>query len=600
MKWEDVRILPDFLNYQAHHRALPNCLNHKKNGKWVALSTQELIQGVNRVSLGLLAEGLKTGDRVAILSTNRPEWNMVDLGTLQIGCVVTPLYPTASGKDITYILQHSESRVVFVETAEMAAKLKTVQAECPHLHRIVTFEPVAGFPGFADWLGGTQPNEAELRAARNRVQPQDLATLVYTSGTTGTPKGVMLSHGNMVSNLKSILSQTIFPDTTGINDLCVLSFLPLCHVYERMAFFVYLYQSAAVYYAESLEKLSENLQEVRPYSMTCVPRLLEKVYAKIMAKRSELPAHRRAIFDWSMRLAERYELNGAKGWWYEFQLGIARRLVFPKWHAALGGRLRVLISGGAALQPRLARLFSAAGFQVLEGYGMSEASPIISANTLEPNGMRFGSVGKPIPGVEVKIVPEEGYPAGSGEICARGPNVMSGYFKNPEVTAETIDPDGFLHTGDIGYLDPDGFLVITDRKKEIFKTAGGSYIAPQELENKLKEIPLVEQVMVVGEHKPFPAAILTLDPVQVADWARRNGLPNLPHAELISQPKLVEFIQAEVARINELFTSYKQVKKTRIVPDTWTPENNELTPTLKLKRRVLQEKYKYQIAGFYS
>lgn len=599
MQVSEIKILPDFLSYQLANRPNPTMLNRKENGKWISITAQQAAQEVDRAAKAMIAKGIKKGDKVCIISHNRPEWNYADIGALQIGAVVTPIYPTATPADFQYIINHSESRLAFVENEETYRKVESIKDQCPALEEIIVFDRVAGLTHYQDWLkAGENVAEAEVAAQRKTVQPQDLATMVYTSGTTGTPKGVMLSHHNMVSNLKTMYELDILPSSEKFNEARCLSFLPLCHVYERFAFYGYLLKFASVYYAESIEKIPENLKEVRPHFMTAVPRLLEKVFDKIMAKGAEAKGIRKKLFDWSIRLGLEYELEG-KSPGYQLQLWLARKLVFSKWHEALGGNMEQIVTGGAALQPRLGRLFTAAGIRVVEGYGMSETSPLITANTLKPGGQKFGTVGRPLPTLDVKIIPEEGYPAGEGEIVCKGENVMLGYYKMPDVTAETIDPNGYLHTGDIGKFDADGFLIITDRKKEMFKTSGGSYIAPQEMENKIKESPFIEQVMVIGENRKFPAALIVPDFPYLTEWCKNNGVLFQDKAQAVNNPAVIAAFQTEIDKQNKNFVSYKQIKKFELLPDEWTPQTGELTPTMKLKRRVIMERYAKEVEGIY-
>ena len=590
----EVRRLFDFLDWQLQTNPRPDAVNIKKDGKWRHYSSKELAETVNKVSLGLDALGVAKGDKIGVISGNRPEWNFVDLGTLQIGAVVVPLYPTATAADYQYILDHAEVKILFVENEAFLQKVLSVRDRLPHLRQIYSFEATSGAKPWQEVAeAGATGDPARLQALKNAVAPDDLATLVYTSGTTGNPKGVMLSHDNVVSNIQSVLKIKLFPEPAPGERYKALSFLPLCHVFERAAAYGYIYRSVGIYYAESLEKIADNLKEVRPDMFTTVPRLLEKVYDKIMAKGADLTGLRKKLFERSIALGLQYGLPESRSLGYKIELAILRKLVFSKWRDALGGNVKLIVSGGAALQPRLARIFHAAGVPVQQGYGMTETSPVISALEATP-GARLDSVGRVVPGVEIKIHPEPGYPAGEGEICVRGRLVMKGYYKNPEATAQTIDPDGFLHTGDIGKIE-NGFLIITDRKKEIFKTSGGKYIAPQAIENLFKESPFIEQMMVVGENQKFPSALVVPAFAALEEWCKKENVPyKLDH------PRVKALFDLEFQRFNERLAQFEKIKKYALVPNEWTIDSNELTPTLKLKRRVLNEKYAAQIAEFYK
>lgn len=593
---KDITRLFDVLDYQLNNFPKADAINAKYQGKWKSFSTQEVKQIVDKFSLALLKLGLRKGDKVALISQNCPEWNFTDLGTLQIGCQLVPLYPTATHLDFQYILNHSESKIVIVQTREHYDKVMKIKEQVPSLLYVYSIERIEGVPHFDDLLKLAEGEDPSvLQAYRDAVSPHDIATIVYTSGTTGEPKGVLISHHNVVYNI--VASVKLLPIS---HTMTALSFLPLCHVFERMVFFVYMYVGISVYYAESLETIKENLLEVKPHFFTTVPRLLEKVYDKIVLTGSSLKGIKRKLFFWALNLGLKYDFEREKDFFYLLQLKIARLLVFSKWRAALGGRLIAVVSGASALQDRLSRVFWAAGIPVLEGYGQTEACPVISVGTLEPiKGFRFGTVGKPVPGIQVKIQQEEGYRPGEGEILAKGPNVMQGYYKKPEVTAETIDGEGWLHTGDIGMIE-DGFLKITDRKKELFKTSGGKYIAPQYVENKLKESLFIEQAMVVGENQKFPAALIVPSFQNLSEWARRKNLTFHTNQELVSHPEVIQKIQREVDAANETLAQFEKVKKFVLLPNEWTIDTNELTPSLKMKRRIITEKYHDLIQNFYK
>ncbi|TAF63138.1 MAG: long-chain fatty acid--CoA ligase [Cytophagales bacterium] len=617
-QWTDVTRVFDFLAYQENTNPQKTCIAAKKNGQWQHFSTQEVRKQSDLVSLGLLQLDIKKGDSVAIISENRPEWNFADLGAMQIGAVVVPLYPTASVSDFEYILQHAETKVVFVSKKEFYDKVHSVAKNLPHLKKIYTFDPSEGAELWTDLTQAVANQDSSIiESYRQNVMPEDLMTLMYTSGTTGQPKGVMITHDNLVFNIFTTRELDLGQLGNENEEKRALSFLPLCHVYEKSVFYSYLFLGINMYYAESMETIAANLQEVKPHTFTTVPRLLEKVYEKIEAKGNELTGPTKIIFRWAMRLAERYDPEGNNGGWYGFQLKWARKLVFSKWQAALGGNVRAAISGAAALSPRLARLFWAANIPILEGYGQSESTPVFSVNTLDEGGHLVGTVGRMNPGVEGAIVPEEGYRPGEGEIVCRGRNVMRGYFKNPEQTAETIK-NGWLHTGDIGmFVDAKGnpivlkegqtvtrkdpyFLKITDRKKEVFKTSGGKYIAPLPIETKFKESILIEQMMVVGEYKKFPAALVVPSFDNLKVWCADHDVPFNSREEVVKDPRVVAKYQRIVDEMNEFFGQVEKIKKFKLLTKEWTIESNELTPTMKMKRRVITANYKQEIEDFYT
>jgi long-chain acyl-CoA synthetase len=606
----------DFLAYQENVQPIPDAFAHKVNGTWKKYSTADVRKQANLVSLGLLKLGLRKGDVVGIIAENRPEWNIVDLGVIQIGCIVVPLYPNASSNDYGYVLQHSQAKVVFFSKPEFYDKVK--QNDLPELKAMYAFDDQKNAPHWTTLTTEVAHEDAtQLEAYRQAVEPKDLMTLMYTSGTTGQPKGVMISHDNFVFNVMGTLKLDVVPKTIAGNPRA-LSFLPLCHVFEKAVVYAYIQRSTSVYYAESLETIGANLQEVKPNMFTTVPRLLEKVYEKIEAKAAGLPWLQRKIFDWAMSLAENYEPNQKTGFWEQIQLSIARRLVFSKWQEALGGNIGFILSGAAALSPRLAKIFWAAGIPVMQGYGLSETTPGCSINSHGENMNYVGSVGRVLPDVEVKIAHEEGYREGEGEILCRGRNIMQGYYKNPEITAETIEPDGWLHTGDIGmFIDREGkpvklapnqivtlkdvcFLTITDRKKEVFKTSGGKYIAPLQLETKFKESTFIEQIAVVGENQKFPSALIVPSFVSLKDWCTQEGIAYTTNEEMVKHPQVLAKYQSEIDKLNEPFGNYERIKKFALLPKEWTVETNELTPTMKIKRRELNKNYASQIDGFYK
>ncbi|AWX43113.1 Long-chain-fatty-acid--CoA ligase [Flagellimonas maritima] len=580
---QTVTRLFDFPYYQLDKFPLEKSLVTKYDGKWVATSTKEYIDKANKISRALLRMGVKPNDKIAIISmNNRTEWNIMDIGILQIGAQNVPIYPTISAADYEYVLNHSEAKYCFVSCGEVLEKVLEVTPKLKKLNDVYSFDDLDNCKSWKEVLelGSDDSNQEKVEKLKAEVKPEDLATLIYTSGTTGRPKGVMLSHDNLVSN--AIESSKRFPIVDG--ETKSLSFLPLCHVYERMLIYLYQYRGVTIYYAESLETISENLKETAPHVMTAVPRLLEKVYDKIIAKGTELSGIKKNLFFWAVDIGLQYEPYGKNGWLYEQKLALARKLIFSKWKEGLGGNLRVIASGSAALQPRLARIFNAAEMGVMEGYGLTETSPVVSVNDMRNNGFRIGTVGIPIDRTEVKI-------ADDGEICIKGPQVMMGYYKDPEKTAEVIK-DGYFHTGDIGELDADGFLKITDRKKEMFKTSGGKYVAPQLLENRFKQSRFIEQIMVVGEGEKMPAALIQPNFEFLYEWAKRHNITLGENSDIILNDKVISRIQEEVDLANEDFAKWEKVKQFRLTPDTWSIDDGHMTPTMKLRRKIIKEKYK--------
>ena len=562
----------------------------KRSGKWYPYNASEYKEAIDRLSYGLLQLGFEKGDKAAIISFNRPEWNLADFAVSQLGGVTVPMYPTASKEDFAYILHDAEVKVVFVESHEFAEKLMAVKSEVPSLVHFFSFETSEGCRPLSELmdLGKSNPAPGIVQGRKDSVKPEDLLTLIYTSGTTGRPKGVMLSHNNILSNVNSCAE--VFP---MFKNKTVLSFLPLCHIFERMVGYLYHRLEASIYYAESMDTIAENLKEVQPYAFTTVPRLLEKVYDKIVAKGNDLTGIKKKLFFWALKLGHQFEFEGANGWWYQKKLAIADKLIFSKWREALGGKVEVIVSGAAALQPRLARVFTSAGIAVLEGYGLTETSPVIAVNRFEESNRMFGSVGPVIDGVQVKI-------ASDGEILCKGPNVMMGYFKNPEATREVLDENGWLHTGDVGEIRNERFLCITDRKKEVFKTSGGKYIAPQPMENKFKESIFIEQVMVVGEGRKHPSALIVPSWESLQKWLADHQLQAQSLADAVVLPEVNKLIEEEVHRLNQSFGQWEQVKKFTLLPQEWTIDGGELTPTLKLKRKPIHARYQSEIEALYA
>ena len=583
----------DFPYYQQDkYTSIPDALVSKVDGVWVKTSTQEYIAKANAVSRALLRMGVKKGDKIAIISSNnRTEWNIMDIGVLQTGATTVPIYPTISEDDYEYILNHSEASYCFVSDKEVLTKINLVRTKIPHLKDVFSFDTIADCKNWSEVLalGEDQSNQNEVETCKENVSTEDLATIIYTSGTTGKPKGVMLSHKNIVSDVLN--SAPRIPFEAGSSR--ALSFLPVCHIFERMILYLYQYYGVSIYFGESIEKISDNIKEVKPNVITAVPRLLEKVYDKIYAKGTELTGIKKSLFFWAIDLGLRYEPYGANGAWYEFQLKIARKLIFSKWKEGLGGNLELMVSGSAALQTRLTRIFAAAEIPVMEGYGLTETSPVISVNDLRNNGFRVGTVGKVINEVEVKI-------AADGEILCKGPNVMMGYFKDEQLTSEVI-VDGYFHTGDIGEFDKDGFLKITDRKKEMFKTSGGKYIAPQMIENMMKQSRFIEQIMVIGEGQKMPAAFIQPNFDFVKEWAAIHKFDiGSTNEAIATNEKVIARIQEEINEINVKFGHWEQIKRFELTPDVWSIEGGHLTPTLKLKRKIILKIYENLFDKIYS
>jgi long-chain acyl-CoA synthetase len=562
----------------------------KKNGIWTPYSTEAFIDNANKFSMGLLALGFKKGDTAAIISANRPEWNIADIGMLQTGVVNVPIYTTLSESEIIFILNDCKAKIVFAGDKDLYARINNVRNSIPSLVNVYSFDEIKNVSGWTEIIskGIERSNYSELESIKSSIQTDDLATILYTSGTTGTPKGVMLSHHNIISNV--VACEHLCPVGPGQR---ALSFLPLCHSYERMLTYVYMYIGVAIYYAESMDKIVDNLKEINPHVFSTVPRLLEKVFDRIMAKGKEQKGIKRFLFFRAVDLGLRYELNGRNGFLYELELKIMNLLVFSKWRQALGNCVKVIVSGGAALQPRLARIFWAAKIPVLEGYGLTETSPVIAVNNLEKGNTCFGTVGPIIKDVEVKF-------AGDGEILVRGPNVMLGYYNRPDLTAEVIDDEKFFHTGDIGQVIDKRYLKITDRKKEIFKTSGGKYIAPQALENKFKESVFIEQIMVIGENKKYPAALIVPDFAVLTKWCDEHNIAYKSANDMIHNSSVISLIDQEVKKYNSDFGNTEQVKNFRLIAGEWTTASGELTATLKLKRKIIAEKYKNLIDEIYN
>ena len=573
----EIKRIFDFAYHQLQKAPQENCFNYKKNNKWVSISTQEYIDNANKVSASLLKLGIQPNDKIAVITTNNhPHWHVLDIGVTQIGAQNVPLYATLSVKDYAYILEHSDSKYCFVSDEELYKKVKSVQNKTglKGVYYLVENDTEDSWDQFLN-IGSSEDLSVAIEERKNAVQDTDLATIIYTSGTTGTPKGVMLSHRNIV--FTSLATAKVL----DLNEEAkrIVSYLPICHIFERAASYYNQLVSLEVYFAESIETIGDTIRETKPHYLAVVPRLLEKIFDKIMDKGSQLDGAKKKLFFWAVELAEKFEPYGKNGTWYHFKLKIANALIFKKWREALGGELQFMVCGSAPLQPRLIRIFTAANIPIFEGYGMTESSPGGTVNDMRNGGFRIGSVGKPIEGVTVKI-------AEDGEILLKGENVMLGYYKNEELTKKTIT-GGYLHTGDIGKVDDDGFLYITDRKKEMFKTSGGKYIAPAALESELKQSRFIEQVMVIGEGQKMPAALIQVNFEFVNEWAKRKG-----HKidDVSTDKRLIKRIQEEVDHYNQKFGKWEQIKKFEITPDEWTIDDGLLTPTPKMKRKNIRSK----------
>lgn len=587
----DITRLFDILTYYSE--TFPNqkvALAHKKTKGWVSYSPQEYKQITDNLSYAFIKLGIEPGDKVGIISGNRPEWNMLDMAIMQVGAITVPVYPTISEDDYKYIINHSEMKLAVIEGHEVMTKFSNIISETPNLKMVYTFKDRKRFPYFAQLvqLGEENPNPEELNRRRDNVKPEDCSTIMYTSGTTGLPKGVMLSHFNIVSQLMNLRQ------TPALWSDKALSFLPLCHAYERMLVFLYQYLGMTVYYVQSLATIGENIKEVRPTMMSAVPRVLEKMFDKIMSAQKNMKPLPRKIFTWAMDLAQQYKLQDEdRTGWYNFRHWWADKLIYRKIRNNVGGNFDIVVSGAASIQPKLAAFFSAIGMPVFEGYGATETSPVIAVSCRERNGREVGTVGFPLPGVEVRI-------SDSGEILCRGHNVMMGYYKAPDLTAQVIDDEGWYHTGDTGKFTQFGQVVITGRIKSLFKTSFGKYVNPQIIEEKFCESPFIENMVVVGENQKFAAAIISPDFEYLKSWCRQNNIACENNEEMVKNSEVNRVFAQEIAKYNPLFGAAEQIKKFEIVPEAWTQQNNILTPTLKVKRFIVQEKYKHLIDGIYK
>lgn len=570
----------DILEKLKTYAPKSDILNYKVNKKWVNYSLEDFINHSNYVGSALLHLGIKPGDKVAIMATNMPQWNFVDYGCQQVSVITTPIFPTISHDDLKYILNHSEAKAIFISERSTWQKLASMEKELPHLKYVFSFTPIEGVKPFSEFieLGKQHLDPAKIDSEKSKVGENDLMTILYTSGTTGQPKGVMLSHKNMLSNV--FICQDIAPFT---NKWRALSFLPLNHVYERFLNTLYLYHGVSIYYAENFETIGDNCREIHPHIFVAVPRVLERVLEKISTAGEKLTGFKKKIFDWSMRLGEEFELKG-KGLWYKLQRSIADKLVYKKWRAAVGGEVVVIVSGGAALNPRLERIFYCAGLDLLQGYGLTETCVVVAVNRLEAHRRMFGTVGIVVENSEVKIAEED------GEILMKGPSLMMGYYKNPEATQEVIDKDGWFHTGDIGKIVDGKFLKITDRKKEIFKCSSGKYISPVAIENKLKESKFVEQCMVIGEGQKFVSAIIIPSLTNFKDYCEFHKIEWTNNNEMFRHEELKKLIDTHIKKVNSTLAAFEQIKRHRMIQALWSIEGGEITPKLSLKRKVIKEK----------
>lgn len=576
--------------YEQKFKPKADVLAGKENGDWVKYDITKFRKIVDDISYALLQLGIEKGDKIATISNNCPEWNFIDFAVLQTGAIHVPIYPTISEADYKYILIHSDVKFVFVAGKELFRKVEHILPEIDNVQDVYTFKTTEGLKHLSELitLGAENQDAEKLQNIKSNISADDTATLIYTSGTTGKPKGVMLSHANLLSNVEAVYH--IFP----VDEHCkAVSYLPLCHVYERMNIYTYIYLGVSIYYAENMGTIADNIREVQPEILTTVPRLLEKVYDKIIAKGRKLKGIKKQLFFWAVNLGLSYQAENKNGIFYKLQLSIANKLIFSKWREALGGKMRVIVSGGAALQPRLSKVFTAAQIPVLEGYGLTETSPVIAVNTLEPEGLKFGTVGKVIKNVEVKI-------AQNGEILVKGPNVMKGYFKDKAMTAEAIDSDGWFHTGDVGEIDSSGHLQITGRIKEIFKTSMGKYISPALIENRFKESAFIDGLMVIGEHHKFAAALIVPNFEHLRSWCRIKGINYTTDSEMITKKAIINRFKKEVDHYNVYFGDYEKIKKFELTDHEWTVQSGELTANLKLKRNFIAKKYQDKIDEIYK
>ena len=587
----EIRRIFDILpHYVASFKPKDDVLAAKENGSWVKYNIHQYIEIVDQISNGFLAMGVQKGDRIAQISSNRAEWNFIDMAILQVGAIHVPIYPTISESDYTYILSHAEVKYVFVSGMDLLRKIKHILPEIPSIQDIFTYKDHQELRHLNELveMGKAYPDKQKLAQIKAQITRDDVATIIYTSGTTGNPKGVMLTHANIISNFIGVSYIPPFGEEGR-----AVSYLPLCHVYERMLNYLYQYLGISIYYAENLGTITDNMKEVRPQFLSTVPRLLEKIYDRLFATGHKQKGVKRWIYFWALHLALRHELDGKNGWFYELKRKIYDKLVYVKWREALGGELSIMVSGGAALQPRLARLFWAAGIHVMEGYGLTETSPVIAVGDFSRNGVKFGTVGRPLQGVETRI-------AADGEILCKGPGIMKGYYREEQMTREAIDPDGWFHTGDIGTIEPEGQLRITGRKKELFKTSFGKYVSPQLIEDKFKESLFIDQMIVVGENQKFAAALIVPDFTFLRSWCEVKEVEYTTNPEMIKLPRIQKRIRQEVNKYNAFLGETEKVKKYFLMDAEWSFESGEITPTLKLKRKFIIKKYEELIAKLFD
>jgi len=589
----EITRLFDIMYHFAETFPKSDALASKENGTWKKYSTAQYVEISTNISYGLLQLGIKKGDKIATITFNRPEWNFLDIAIMQIGAIHVPIYPTISESDYQYILLHAEVKMVFVAGWELLRKIEHLLPSIPSLNEkemVYTFRDLRGYKHLNEIieLGRANPSSAYLEQIKASINTDDVATMIYTSGTTGTPKGVMLSHKNILSNVMGVA-----PIPPIGHQSKALSFLPLCHIYERMLIYTWQYLGVSIYYAESLATIAENIKEVKPDIITTVPRLLEKIYDKILLNGKKLKFPKRQLFFWANSLALQYNIDTPNGWWYSIKLKIARKLVLRKWKAALGGNIKTIVSGGASIQPRLIKVFWASEMPVLEGYGLTETSPVIAVSSFFKNGVKIGTVGQILPGVNVKI-------ASDGEILCKGANVMVGYYKEPALTADVIDSDGWFHTGDLGQIELEGQLKITGRKKELFKTAFGKYIVPTIIENKFAESPYIDAIMVVGENQKYAAALIVPDFIQLRNWCSRKNIEYSTNEEMVKNAEVLKKFKKEVSLYNKSFGETEQVRNFSLIGYEWTVQTGELTPTLKLRRKFIMSHYSKIIESLFG
>ena len=592
----ECKRLFDCIEHQLTNFPKEDMLSAKENGQWKSYSTKEIAQNVNELSAGLLSLGLSANDftpegsdKIAIISANRPEWLIADMAAQQLGIIWVPVYPTTNPLELTFILKDASVQYMFASSKDLYDKVMSIKDEVACLKEVYTFDKIEGAKHWSELKSKDSNKLAEVEAIKKSIPVDQVATFIYTSGTTGTPKGVMLTHRNIYFNLQMGKESFPFPDAPTQK---VLSFLPLNHIFEKVASYIYMYSGMSIYYAENLETIADNLREIKPDGFSTVPRLLEKVFEKIMLKGEELTGIKRKLFFWAVALAEQYDNQNHGSWWYQQKLKIANKLIFSKWREALGGNVKFIVTGGAACQVKLLRIFNAAQIPVYEGYGPTENSPIISINFRTPDGTKYGTVGHVIKGVELKLEAD-------GEICVAGPSVMLGYYKRPDLTAETII-DGWLHTGDIGTLEDGKYLKITDRKKELFKTSGGKYVAPQPIENKMKESPFIEQIVLIGDNKKFVSALIVPGFSKLKEWAKQHGIEYTSNEEIIKNTMVVTMIGDIVDQYNQLFNQVEQVKRFTLIPREFTIDKGEMTPKLSIRRKVILTNFEKEIEIMYA